>query len=276
MSTSARLVLTCVLLLPSSARASAQPAAGVRETAAPLVVEIARADYEGDRPKLQRLREDLAPLTAKAGDARTASRLRYWQGFALWRRAFNGFNVSAPPADLSSDLEGAIRDFEAALRDDPGFVDAKVGIISCMQSLAALSRDNPQRIQELVPRFMQLFKESLAAAPGNPRLLWVYGAQQWYNASQLGKGRREDAIATYAKGLDLARAQKGSATDPLEPAWGEPELLMSLAWTSLNGPQPDARAAKEHARQALGLVPHWRYLRDILMPQIDATLGKPK
>ncbi len=273
MSTSARLVLACVLLLLlSSARAPAQRAGSVRDAAALLIAGIVRADYEGDRPKLQQLHEDLAPLTATAGDPRTASRLRYWQGFALWRRAFNGFNGSPPPADLGSDLEGAIRDFEAALRDDPGFVDAKVGIISCMQSLAALSRDNPQRIQELVPRFMQLFKESLAAAPGNPRLLWVYGAQQYYNASQLGKGRREDAIATYAKGLDLARTQKGRVADPLEPTWGEPELLMSLAWTSLNAPEPDARAAKEHAQQALALVPHWRYLRDILMPQIDAKL----
>ncbi len=263
-----------VLALPCGA--AAQPAGDTRGAAERLAGQVMRADYEGDRPMLQRLHEDLAPLAAKAGDARTASRLRYWQGFALWRRAFNGFNQSTPPADLSSDLEAAIRHFDAALRDDPAFVDAKVGTISCMQSLAALSRDNPARIQELVPRFMQLFKESLAEAPDNPRLLWVYGAQQWYNASQLGKGRREDAIATYAKGVELARSQKGRAVDPLEPAWGEPELLMSLAWTSLNAPEPDARAAKAHAQQALALVPHWRYLRDILMPQIEEKLAKPK
>ena len=254
---------------------AARPAADVRDAATPIVARVQRADYEGDRPALQRLDGELGLLTAKAGDARLASRLRYWQGFARWRRAFNGFNLPAPPADLTSDLEGAIRHFEAALGDDAGFVDAKVGIISCMQSLAALSRDNPARIQELVPRFMALFEESLAAAPDNPRLLWVYGAQQWYNASQLGKGRREDAIATYRKGVESARQQKGRATDPLEPAWGEPELLMSLAWSTLNAPQPDPAAARAHAREALALVPHWHYLRDILIPQIEARQRRP-
>ena len=145
-----------------------------------------------------------------------------------------------------------------------------------MQSLAALSRDDPARIQALVGRFKQLFKESLAEAPDNPRLLWVHGAQQWYNASQLGVGRREDAVATYSRGVELARTQKGAGADPLEPAWGEPELLMSLAWTTLNAPEPDARAAKEYAQQALALVPHWHYLRNVLTPQIDAKLAKPE
>jgi hypothetical protein len=102
----------------------------------------------------------------------------------------------------------------------------------------------------------------------------VYGAQQWYNASQ-GRGTREEARATYRKGLDLARQQKARATDPLEPAWGEPELLMSLAWSSLNQPAADTGAAEEYARQALELVPHWHYVRDILMAQIRAAKEKP-
>jgi hypothetical protein len=65
----------------------------------------------------------------------------------------------------------------------------------------------------------------------------------------------------------LARAQKRSA-DALDPSWGEPELLMSLAWSQLNRASPDRRAAEEYAKQALALVPHWHYVRDILLPQI--------
>ncbi|MEO8349306.1 MAG: hypothetical protein ABI610_10370, partial [Acidobacteriota bacterium] len=69
-------------------------------------------------------------------------------------------------------------------------------------------------------------------------------------------------------GLALARRQKGSVTDPLEPAWGEPEMLMNLAWSHLNRAAPDLEAAESNARAALATVPHWHYVRDILLPQI--------
>jgi hypothetical protein len=264
-----RLGVAVVLVLSCRTGAAQSDDAGT-DAVETLVARIQRADYEGDRAALQRLYEQLSPRDS--GNGPLGSRVRYWRGFALWRRAFNGFNESPPPADLARDLETAIREFDDAVRLDAGFVDAKVGAISCMQALASLSRNDPERIQELVPRFMQLFKESLAAAPDNPRLLWVYGAQQWYNASQ-GRGDQETAKATYLKGLGLARKQKTDG--PLEPAWGEPELLMSLAWSSLNAATPDAQAAEEYARQALTLVPHWHYVRDILMPQIRGRKDRP-
>ncbi len=37
----------------------------------------------------------------------------------------------------------------------------------------------------------------------------------------------------------------GETGDPLEPSWGEPELLMSLAWSHLNGNTPDLDAAEQ-------------------------------
>ena len=48
----------------------------------------------------------------------------------------------------------------------------------------------------------------------------------------------------------------------------------ALAWSQLNRTTPDARAAEEAARQALALVPHWRYVRDILIPQVQAAKQK--
>jgi hypothetical protein len=71
--------------------------------------------------------------------------------------------------------------------------------------------------------------------------------------------------------LALARAQKQNKTDgdPLEPSWGEPELLMNLAWSSLHKTAPDISAAKQYAENALQLVPYWHYVRDILVPQIQ-------
>jgi uncharacterized protein YciI len=62
--------------------------------------------------------------------------------------------------------------------------------------------------------------------------------------------------------------------DTLEPSWGEPELLMSLAWSNLNRTTPDLNAAEQDAQAALKLVPYWHYVRDILMPQIRAAHAK--
>jgi hypothetical protein len=60
----------------------------------------------------------------------------------------------------------------------------------------------------------------------------------------------------------------------LDPAWGEPELLMSLAWATMHASSPDVTAAEGYANEALALVPYWHYLRDILMPQIRSAKAK--
>jgi hypothetical protein len=76
-------------------------------------------------------------------------------------------------------------------------------------------------------------------------------------------------MAGYERGLQAIRSQKKEPGDPLEPSWGEPELLMSLAWSHLNRTTPDLKAAKQEADLALILVPYWHYVRDILIPQIQ-------
>jgi hypothetical protein len=45
---------------------------------------------------------------------------------------------------------------------------------------------------------------------------------------------------------------------------------MSLAFAQIMKSTPDLNAATEYARAALKLQPQWRYVRDILMPQIEA------
>jgi hypothetical protein len=51
---------------------------------------------------------------------------------------------------------------------------------------------------------------------------------------------------------------------------------MNLAWSNLNKTSPDLAAAKSNARGALALVPNWHYVRDILLPQIEAAKLKQK
>jgi hypothetical protein len=231
------------------------------------VAAIQRADYEGDRAALHRLHQQMVVAAKEPVGARVA----YWRGFALWRRAFNGFNDGVDRAEIEQDLLGAIREFDKALSEDRALVEATIGTISCLQSLAFLHQHDETR-SAIVSRFVSLLAQVKAVAPDNPRFLWVYGPSQWYAppgtpADEVAR-RQATAIATYERGLELARRRRGHPDDPLDPSWGEAELLMSLAWSSLNRATPDPRAAEAYANRALSIVPHWHYVRDILLPQI--------
>ncbi|HKV62006.1 MAG TPA: hypothetical protein VJO16_08845 [Candidatus Acidoferrum sp.] len=259
-------------LLVSAAAALASPAENPRETVVKLVAQIQRADYEGNRPALQSLFADLGPFNA---DEKLASRVRYWRGFALWRRAINGFNESADPKDLEHDLTQAITEFKESSAKDPAFVDAKVGTISCLGNLMYLARGHADRVQELLGQSIPLVKEVRASNPDNPRFAWVLGPILWNTPAERGGGQ-DKAIEATQKGLESARKLKGSVTDPLEPSWGEPELLMNLAWYNTNRTTPDLNAADQYAHSAMALVPYWHYVRDILLPQIQKTKAQPQ
>lgn len=236
------------------------------EAAIGTIRQIQRADYEGDRPVLARLHDELQIFAAKT---EVASRVHYWRGFAYWRRAFNGFNENVDRRELEDDLTKAVAAFETALAIDPAFVDAKIGAVSCIDNLIFLNLGKPDRVRELAAKGNPLFREAREADPDNPRLLWITGAQLWYRAPGGREKREAEAIATYEKGLEAARRLNGGAVSPWEPSWGEPELLMNLAWAHFNKAKSDPEAAARYAHAALELVPYWHYVRDILLPQIE-------
>jgi len=241
-----------------------------RDSIIRIVTQIQRADYEGDRPALKRLHDDLSPIPE---DNKLASQVLYWRGFALWRRAINGFNETPTPTDLEADLTQAVTDFKDAIARDPAFVEPKIGAASSLGYLMYLNRKDPARVQELFQQSSPLLKEAMAAAPDNPRLLWVLGPIRWSLPPERGGGQ-DEAFEGYNRGLEAIRNQKRDASDPLEPSWGEPELLMSLAWSNLNRTTPDLNAAEQDAQAALKIVHYWHYVRDILMPQIQAAQAK--
>jgi uncharacterized protein YndB with AHSA1/START domain len=262
-------------LLPATMAAPAPAVDVSREQAVKIVAQIQRADYEGDGAALNQLYEQLLPFV---DEPKLASRVRYWRGFAKWRRGINGFNETPAPKDLAKELTEGESEFDAAIQRDPGFVDAKVGAASCainrlfLEGVFANEKD-PTRLREILAPASMLLKDAATAAPDNPRLLWVVGPNQWSTPLERGGGQ-DKAMATYQKGLEAARAQKGGTGDPLEPSWGEPELLTSLAWSNLHRDLPDLSAAEQYAQAALKLVPYWHYVRDILMPQIRAAQAK--
>jgi hypothetical protein len=244
-------------------------AEGSREQVVTIVADIQRADYEGDRAALKRGFDALAPYV---GDAALGSRARYWRGFALWRRSFNGFNDNVDKAELIADFEAAEREFEAiATAGDPLLADAKAGDASCLISHAYMVRlqGDADRARDLVMRSVSVLKEAQAMAPDNPRVAWVLGGMRWYTPPERGGGEAV-AIEIYEKALNALKTRKEESrtSDPFVPTWGEPELLMSLAWSHLHRQTPDLKAAESNAQAALKLVPNWHYVRDILMSDI--------
>jgi tetratricopeptide (TPR) repeat protein len=249
----------------------ATPAHEIREQAARIVAQIQRADYEGDRAAMQRGYDDLKPFM---DDPKLASRIRYWRGFAKWRRAINGFNDAVDPKELAQDLNTALDEFNAAIELDPKFVDAKVGIISSLGFLLFADPQDDARKKQRVEQILATEKEASAMAPDNPRLMWVRGPILWNSPPERGGGQ-DKAIANYERGLEICSKIKTS-DDPLEPSWGKPELMMSLAYCYLNAKSADVNAAERYARNALETVPYWHYVRDILLPQILAAKEKAK
>jgi hypothetical protein len=250
-----------------AAGSSSEPA---RLAMTKIVPRIQKADYEDDRRALFTLAGEMERYT-KEGPL--ASRALYWRGFAMWRRALNGFNDSVDRKELERDLTEAVRNFTEAAAKDPEFVDAKAAASMCLFSLAYMNKDDAPRRQALMTQAVQLAEEAKKAAPENPRVLWLRGGGEWWTPPERG-GSQAKAIETYEHGLELARKQKGSAKDPLEPTSGEPELLMTLAWAYSNRATPDIATAESNAMAALALVPNWHYVRDILLPQIRAKAAE--
>ena len=244
--------------------------ASPRDEVSQIVSQIRRADYEGDRAALKKGYDGLAPHLE---NKELASRVRYWRGFALWRSAINGGNdPSSDQKELENEFKQAGDEFKEALTKDAGFVDAKVGLISCLGYVAYYHRKEKERLTQLLGEIFPLVKEAKESAPDNPRLIWVMGPILWNTPADRGGGL-DKVIENYERGVEICSKIK-APDDSLEPSWGKPELMMSLAYTYLQKTPPDVTAAERAARGALEIVPYWHYLRDILMPQIATAKAK--
>jgi hypothetical protein len=262
------LVFCLVNTFPLSAALTVR---GRTPSAEKLVAAVIRADYQGDRAALARLEAELGTVPR---DPAIDARVTYWRGFALWRRAINGFNDSIALPELDTDLVRAIAHFNESARQDAAFAEPLIGKLSCLGLRAFIARDNAALSAEILADYKTAIAAAQRLAKDNPRFVWAVGPSQWYMVSTLPEAERPAkqaaVIEKYEQALATARVEKNRPVAALMPTWGEPELLMNIAWSHLNKSTPDRALAEKYAREALALVPDWKYLRDTLLPQINA------
>ena len=251
-------------------QAQPKPAApATRSTAAERRLAEAKprlmsADYRADLADLARLRDQVAPL---ADDPAIGYLAHYWAGFASWRLAMNGANHAMSVGDIKAHLESAAADFEACIRLRDDFADGYAAAASVNGWLTGITRDDKAVMSAHLALANRRLARAKELAPANPRVLWVEGGALYFAPAAYG-GSQERGMEAWRRAAEPGAA--APAASALAPDWGQPEALMSLAFGHLNQAAPDLASAGNEAHAALRLVPEWSYVRDVLLPQIEA------
>jgi len=155
---------------------------------------------------------------------------------------------------------------DSSIRKKSDFADAYAGDAAVHGLIAAYSLSDPAVMNHEVETFQSRIRRALELDPGNPRVLWIEAVPYAVLPKERG-GDVAKAIELYQRMLENAGPLEPDS--PL-PDWGRAEALMSLANANLVKPLPDVQRAAEEARAALRLEPEWHYVRDVLMPNIEA------
>jgi hypothetical protein len=246
----------------------AAPAAAPETTLSDLVVAVRTADYRGAREDLKRL----AVALEQPGDARLAAYRHYWRGFAWWRRALNGFNEMPLPGDLEADLRACEASFRAALAREPEWIEPRIGLVGCWSALLYVPSVGGPRRETILKEALPMVREVDERGSENPRALWLDGGSR-IGAPPPRGGDLQKAAAIFRRGVAYALDEQRSipAGEPVWiPRWGGAENLMSLAYLYTHTAVAHRPLALAYAEGALLAAPEWRYVRDVLWPQIMA------
>ncbi len=219
---------------------------------------VMSADYRGDLDELARVRDELEEEKDYLS--------RYWSGFASWRMAINGASKGMKREDLIKNLRMAATDFYLSMRAKDDFADAYASASLVNGWLMTFMLDDPIAMREHLALSQALFARASTLEPKNPRVLWTQAAFFFYSQEKQG-GSVPRAIEVYQQMHDEAERRGTNAASPL-PDWGKPEALMSLAFAHLM--RGESAKARENAQAALKLRPEWSYVKDTLIPQIEA------
>ena len=134
----------------------------------------------------------------------------YWRGFALWRRAMNGFNEKPVPTDLDADLVEALERFRSALTRHPDWDEVKCAMLGAWGNRIYIAGSDAEKRRKLLEEAGAFYKWVMAYEGENPRVLWIKGGLQMIVPSASG-GDWTKAAATLRKGVAGAWKEASAA-----------------------------------------------------------------
>jgi tetratricopeptide (TPR) repeat protein len=251
--------------LPHSAasQAPADPVdAALAEQIEALHVTFAADDLDGVRAARAAFESVL-----EAGDltARQRAAAHYYVALADYRLG----------SRLMEDDRGAARDYLGSARDHAGEVldqgagaeafrsDAEVLRAGAYGQLSGL---RPLRAMIYGPRAERALEAAFEHDAENPRAFLIDGLSLLYKPAMFG-GDPAKAVERFERAAALA-AEAPAPSDPLLPTWGEADAYAWLGQAlATSGQLEPARRAYE---QALEVEPGYDWVRDILLPALDA------
>lgn len=183
----------------------------------------------------------------------------YYKSLALLNR------VSAMGEDVAKEKRRALYDaaeLAAAealkLKDDPEILALHASVLE-----RSLSVRGGFAMMELGPRAGSEHQRAQGLAPENPRVLLAGGVSLLFKPAFVG-GSPEKALKAFEKAVELFKKEvpHGEA-----PSWGAAEAYMWVGQAQQR--LGDRTAAKAAFLKALELAPEYRYVKYVLLPQVE-------
>jgi tetratricopeptide (TPR) repeat protein len=227
------------------------------QSPAEIGAHVSRAALLGDAAALEEARSELRTALDTTDDAEAAE-LRYVLAYTDWRLA-NRYERGAKEA--KSYLEEAESQLEELLQADPENAEAQ----------ALYATINGARIGSMFsgmrrgPRASKAFEKALELEPKNPRVHMQQGISRLFRPAMFGGGV-DKAEAELERARELFEAE---APEKSWPDWGRVEIYAWLGVTMAR--KEDYESARQYYEKALELEPEYEWVRDTLLPQLDAA-----
>ena len=251
-------VVALVAVCAALAAPAAAGAADFDETFAALVERLERAYPAGDAGELLAVRADLADLLGAGQTAGQRSITRYTIAYVNWRL----FTIpdAVPADDRAALLDDAVDLLTRDLEADDGNAESH----ALLAGVYGMQIDSAWKGMTLGRRASRASARALELAPGNPRVLLQDGVGKLHTPRLFGGGAdRAEAM--------LLRAVAAFRTEPPDRPWPRWGHIDAWAWLGqISAERGDLAPARRYYERALDLEPGFVWVRDVLLPALEA------
>ena len=251
-------IVALVALCAALAGPAAAGAADFDEAFAALVERLERAYPAGDAAELLAVRADLADLLDAGQTAGQRSITRYTMAYVNWRL----FTIpdAVPADDRAALLDDAVDLLTRDLEVDDGNAESH----ALLAGVYGMQIDSAWKGMTLGRRASRASARALELAPGNPRVLLQDGVGKLHTPRMFGGGAdRAEAM--------LLRAVAAFRTEPPDRPWPRWGRIDAWVWLGqISAERGDLAPARRYYERALDLEPGFAWVRDVLLPALEA------